>query len=235
MKIEDKYTDGTYLRNSGAWHREDSEWKAMLVQSILKVNNIEHGAICELGCGSGDVLRYLRKLFPFEKLYGYDISPQVTQFWVVPMNSRGDDIAFQLGDFHSINNIYYDVLLMLDVFEHVRDPFSFLEESHAHAKNFVFHIPLDLSALAVARKMPLLHARRTVGHLHSYTKDLAIETLTDCGYKIIDWRYTGAFSNSPNRSWKTRLASVPRRLLCALDKDLGVRILGGETLLILAE
>lgn len=144
-------------------------------------------------------------------------------------------ITFNLGNFHELNAIRYDVLLMLDVFEHVRDPFTFLEESRTRAHKFVFHIPLDLSASGVARKAPLLDVRRSVGHLHSYTKDLALETLTDCGYKVIDWRYTGASLNSPNRTWKTRLASVPHRLFYWINKDAGVRLLGGETLLVLAE
>ncbi|MEI6066086.1 MAG: hypothetical protein WCP96_02005 [Methylococcaceae bacterium] len=124
---------------------------------------------------------------------------------------------------------------MLDVFEHVRDPFTFLRESHRHAKKFVFHIPLDLSAMGIARKAPLLNARRGIGHLHYYTKDLALETLTDCGYQIIDWRYTGASQCSPNRSLKTRFASIPRQLASWVNKDWGVRLFGGETLIVLAE
>ena len=144
-------------------------------------------------------------------------------------------VTFNIGSFHELSSMQYDVLLMLDVFEHVRDPFTFLEESRVHAHKFVFHIPLDLSASGIARKSPLLNARRNIGHLSYYTKDLALETLTDCGYKIIDWRYTGASLNSPNRTWKTRLASVPRKLFYWVNKDTGVRLLGGETLLVLAE
>jgi len=79
-------------------------------------------------------------------------------------------------------------------------------------KNFIFHIPLDLSASSVLRKKPLINTRRKVGHLHFYTKDLAIETLIDSGYKVIEWGYTGASLNMPNRSFKTRLARFPRGL-----------------------
>ena len=37
--------------------------------------------------------------------------------------------------------------------------------------------------------------RRGVGHLQFYTKDLALETLTECGYTIDEWRYTGGVQN----------------------------------------
>lgn len=144
-------------------------------------------------------------------------------------------LEFHLGDFHTINKQKYDVLLMLDVFEHVRDPFTFLESSIPYATYFVFHIPLDLSASSVLRTQPLLQSRKKVGHLHFFTKDLALETLQDCGYKVIEWRYTGASLSSPNRSWKTRLASLPRRLAYTVNRDFGVRLLGGETLLVLAK
>jgi cyclopropane fatty-acyl-phospholipid synthase-like methyltransferase len=236
MQIESLYIDNEYLEQNPNWHREDAPWKANLVATILKDHQIQPNSICEVGCGSGDILRSLRENFLLTSLVGYDISPQVTQFWEDDKDIKtGGEIAFKLGNFHKLNTLQYDVLIMLDVFEHVRDSFTFLEETHAHAKKFVFHIPLDLSASGVARKSPLLNARRSVGHLHYYTKDLALETLTDCGYKIIDWRYTGASLNLPVRSLKTRLASYPRKLFYWINKDVGVRLLGGETLLVLAE
>lgn len=234
MKIEKRYLDGTYLENNPSWDREDAAWKANLVATILNDYQIHPYSICEVGCGTGDILHNLRARFPLANLFGYDISPQLKKFWANNENAVGG-VTFNLGNFHELNSIRHDVLLMLDVFEHVRDPFTFLEKSRTHAHKFVFHIPLDLSASGVARKAPLLDVRRGVGHLHSYTKDLALETLADCGYKIIDWRYTGASFNSPNQTWKTRLASVPRRLFYWINKDAGVRLLGGETLLVLAE
>lgn len=125
--------------------------------------------------------------------------------------------------------------MMLDVFEHVRDPYSFLENSKKHADYFVFHIPLDLSAQSVARGTPLLKVRHSVGHLNSYTKDLALETLIDSGYEIIEWEYTGASVSISNKSLITSLANVPRILVSLINKDFAVRLFGGETLLVLAK
>ncbi len=96
----------------------------------------------------------------------------------------------------------------------------------------VFHIPLDLSASSVKRSKLLI--RNRVGHLHLYTKDIALETLRDSGFKVVEWQYTGASLNLPNRTLKTRLASLPRRFVCFINKDRGVRLLGGETLAVLA-
>jgi SAM-dependent methyltransferase len=228
------YYDGIYLSENPDWDRKDAPWKAVLVASILSDNKIEPYTLCEVGCGSGDVLLHLQKALPSVKMIGYDISPQAVQFWE-QHTKTGGGIDFQLGNFHEINRIKYDVLLMLDVFEHVCDPFSFLENSRRHATHFVFHIPLDLSASAIVRGYPLINVRKKAGHLHYYTKDLGLAILFDTGYEVLDWRYTGASLNSPNRSLKTRLAALPRRIAYAVNKEIGVRLLGGETLLVLAK
>ena len=166
---------------------------------------------------------------------GFDISPQAAEFWREHQHVNAGILEFHLGDFHIMNQQKFDVLLMCDVFEHVRDPFTFLELSRLHASYFMFHIPLDLSASSVLRGAPLMKIREKVGHLHYYTKDLALATLRDTGYEIISWQYTGASLNSPNRSWKTRLAGMLRRLVYAVHKDFGVRLLGGETLIVLTK
>jgi len=236
-KIELRYLDGSYLKENPNWDREDAIWKARNVKDLLISNEILPISICEVGCGSGDILVKLNEFFPSSNLYGFDISPQLAPFWQAHTEKTNlkDKLHFQVGDFHSINTKKYDVLMMLDVFEHVRDPFTFLESSLDFAKYFVFHIPLDLSAFSVLRGTPLMNVREKVGHLHYYTKDLALETLKDCGYEVVQWKYTGASLNSPNRSLKTKLASIPRRVVYAIHKDLGVRLFGGETLLVLAK
>ena len=90
------------------------------------------------------------------------------------------------------------------------------------------------SASAVLRGRPLLNVRSKTGHIHYYTKDLAIATLKDCGFGIVHWCYSGAAINYPQHTLKTRLALLPRLALYALHKDFGIRALGGETLLVLA-
>jgi SAM-dependent methyltransferase len=228
--IESRYLDGSYLAKNPEWDRADAAWKAGHVSTILQANDLSPRSICDIGCGSGDVLAHLGRDFPQAALTGFDISPQLTPFW---RNHPG--IRFKCIDFHAFNTERFDVLTMLDVFEHVRDPFTFLESSRPHAKHFVFHIPLDLSALGVARSAPLMHARHSVGHLHFYTRELALQTLADCGYSVVDWRYTHAAETLPtHQTWKTHLANLPRRMLRAVSVDVSARILGGETLMVLA-
>lgn len=84
------------------------------------------------------------------------------------------------------------------------------------------------------RERPLLHVRDKVGHLHYFTKTLAVSLLQESGYEVIEARYTNASLEAPQRALKTRIFGWLRRPLYALNKDLGVRMLGGETLMVIA-
>lgn len=128
----------------------------------------------------------------------------------------------------------FDVVMAIDVFEHVEDYFGFLRGLREKGTYKVFHIPLDLSVQWVLRSSPIIKTRLSVGHLHHFTKETALATLKETGYEVLDYFYTNA-SELPNRGWKADLLKIPRKLLFLLDQDLTVRVLGGFSLMVLAK
>jgi hypothetical protein len=179
----------------------------------------------------GAVLVEIGKALPQERLYGYEVAPDVARFW--PQHAA-PSVEFRLGDFLVEEQEHYDLMLVLDVVKHIANSFDFLACLRDRANFHVFHFPLDLSAINVLRKAPLMYVRNKVGHIYYYTKDLALALLDECNYRVIEWFYTGAAFGAPQRTWKTILAGLPRRLAYAINKDAGVRLLGGETLMVLA-
>jgi SAM-dependent methyltransferase len=227
-----KYTSDEYGQFNPSWDIEDSPWKAKQVADLLTAAGVNAESICEVGCGAGGVLAELRRFFPEAELFGYDVAPGAEKFW------RQHDVAnihFEVGDFFELNKRHFDLLLILDVIEHLQDPFDFLSRVRDYANMFGFHIPIDLSAINVLRGKPLMRSRLKVGHIHYFTKELALSLLAECGYDVLNWRYTGAAFMSPKRDWKSRLASLPRRLAYSVNKDWGTRLFGGETLMVLAQ
>lgn len=225
------YITGRYLEQNPSWDSEDAPWKARKVEEILKRSGIDPGSICEVGCGAGGVLAALRQLYPGSRMTGYEISPQAERFWA---RHADLNIDFRVGDFLAGADCF-DTILLIDVLEHVASPNAFLNTIKHRARLFVIHFPLDLSAISVVRESPLLYVRRKVGHLHYFTRGIALELLAECGLAVVECRYTGAAFHSPRAGFKTRLARLPRRMVYALNKDLGVRLLGGETLMVLAK
>ncbi len=130
---------------------------------------------------------------------------------------------------------YFDIVMAIDVFEHVEDYFGFLKKLREKAEHAIFHIPLDLSVQTVLRSAPIIKYRKSVGHIHYFTKETALETLKDIGYEIVDYFYTGSSLELPNRGWKANLLNAPRRLAFLVNKDLAVRLLGGYSLMVLAK
>ena len=229
--VTQRYLGSDYIEKNPSWDSEDSPWKAAQVHRVLEGNGIRPGSLVDVGCGAGLVLAHLQQWYPSARFAGFDIAPAAERFWEVP-RSRG--ISLTLGDFTTMETGPFDVLLALDVLEHLADPYAFLERVKTRATHFVFHFPLDLSALSVLREQPLLHVHDRVGHLHFFTRRLALALLQDCGYQVIDARYTGAAFSAPQRGLAARVAQLPRRLAALVNRDWGARLLGGETLIVLA-
>jgi hypothetical protein len=133
------------------------------------------------------------------------------------------------------DDAYFDIVMAIDVFEHVEDYFGFLRKLKPKGDYKIFHIPLDLSVQKVLRSWPIIKARKNLGHIHYFTKETALETLIDTGYEIVDYFYTAGSLVSPNQKWRARLMTAPRKFAYSLNKELTVRILGGYSLLVLAK
>lgn len=229
--VEKRYFDGTYLRANPDWDSGDSLWKAHLVRDILARRNIWPDSICDVGCGAGIVLRELGQTFPDAELTGYDIAPALAEFWRKYEDTK---ISFHAEDFLAHNDRTYDVILMMDVVEHLQDPFSFLSQIRRRGKYVVLHIPLDLSVMSVFREKGLLHVREKTGHVHYFTRKLALAVLRDSGFEILEDRFTDAYRTAPGLSLKSKLAGLLRRAIFALAPQAGPRLLGGQTLIVLA-
>lgn len=226
------YSDGTYLRNNPQWHADDSPWKARHIAGILKRHGVSPATVCEVGCGAGEVLRGLAThLAPGTRYFGYEVSRDAYR---VCGAKNGGNFHFKLADLLE-EQAFFDVVMAIDVLEHVEDCFDFLRRLRAKGRHKVFHIPLDLSVLSIARPRKLLDMRRSVGHVHMFTKETALALLEETGYRVVDWSYTCGSTELDHIGWKTRLLKVPRQALFAIHPDTAVRTLGGYSMLVLAE
>jgi len=133
------------------------------------------------------------------------------------------------------NERAFDIVLAIDVFEHIEDYLGFLRKLRDKGTYKIFHIPLDLSVQAVWRRTPIRRAREQMGHLHFFTKETALAALETAGYNVLDWFYTAGSLEAPTRRWTARVLAVPRKLLFALHQDAAARWLGGFSLLVLAQ
>ena len=226
------YDDGTYLKNNPTWHAEDSVWKAGKIIEILERNGLSPKTVSEVGCGAGKILVELQKgLDAHCEFFGFEISPQA---YDLCKKMENENLGFRLVDITE-EDVYSDVLLVIDVIEHLEDYFSFLRAIRPKAEFKIFHIPLELSVQTVLRSSPILKERKEVGHLHYFTKETAMEVLTDTEYDILDYFFTAGTMELPPRSTWNRMTRLPRKALFALNRDLAARIMGRFSLMVLAK
>jgi 2-polyprenyl-3-methyl-5-hydroxy-6-metoxy-1,4-benzoquinol methylase len=122
---QELYISGTYLEKNPTWHVEESPWKARQIMRMVTRNHIVPKTICEVGCGAGEVLKQLQEQMDSECLFwGYDISPQAFELSKSRANER---LQFKLADIRQEQNAFFDLILIMDVIEHLEDYFRFFE------------------------------------------------------------------------------------------------------------
>jgi predicted TPR repeat methyltransferase len=223
------YSDGSYLKSNPGWHVEDSPWKAQQVLRMLKHHHICPHTVAEIGCGAGEILRQLSLNLPETTFSGFDISADAIALARTRESAR---VQFFNSDFRTTPD-HFDVLLVMDVVEHVEDCFGFLRSIREKAEYKIIHIPLDMSVSLLVRNR-LMDVRRSVGHIHYFSKHTALALLEDTGYQVLDCFYTPAYQISPKDPVHRVMAAV-RSISMKAASDLTSMLFGGCPLLVLAK
>lgn len=236
MKVSsnDLYTSGVYVENNPTMDIADAKWKVDIIYRLLQKNHIVASTVIEIGCGAGENLVELAKRDDtINKLAGYDISPQAIE---LASRKSTDKIGFFNKDLIIDENITTDLMMAIDVVEHIDDYYGFLRKLKNKSKYFVFHIPLDLSCRTVMKPHVLLQQRQSVGHIHYYTKEMVEWALNDTGYQVLDWAYTKPVVDTrPADSFKRSVKKTLRNLSFAINKDWSAKKWGGYSMMILAK
>ncbi len=242
------YVDGEYLSKNPLWHADESPWKVQEILRMFKRNHLNPRTICEVGCGAGENLHLLQKnLDPHCTFQGYEVSPQAFEMCKSKQNER---LHFHLADFTQERDAFYDLILVMDVVEHLEDYHTFLRNIHPKSRYKIIQLPLDLSVRSVLLGQ-IGQFRQQFGHLHYFTKELALQMLDDLGYKVLDAFYTTEPIEQLPQNWnslpvllkcKKLLGSIrrtiprlPAKLSFKVNEDLAERIWGQWRLLILVE
>lgn len=223
----DPHVNGEYLKNNPNWHVEYSPLKAAAIYRLLQSHALQPRTVCEVGCGAGEVLRQLQLKMPPEcDFFGCDIAPAAIEMARQKQNER---LHFELADFVAIETPRFDLMLVLEVIDHIEDYLRFLRQIKDRAEWKLFSFSLDISVQSAIRMGGFSKPRQVFSHLHHFNKEIALDTLRHAGYDIVDSSY------GPNHA-DTRAAKLikPLRAMSfAMSQDWSVRVFGGHGLLVL--
>jgi SAM-dependent methyltransferase len=224
----DPHVNGEYFKKHPTWHIEYSPWKAENISGFLQRKNLRPKTICEVGCGAGEVLRQLQmKMAPDCSFWGCDVAPHAIEMAKEKENSR---LHFAVGDFGVMSTPFFDLMLVLEVVDHVEDYMGFLRVLRPRADLKLFSFSLDISVQSAFRAGAFTQRREVHSHLHHFSKETVLGTLKHTGYEIIDYFYPPNLAITP----LARLAKPVRVSLFKLNPELTVRLFGGYSLLVLA-
>jgi SAM-dependent methyltransferase len=192
---EQHYAGGDYWRERLT---ESSDFKVSLALRAMRNAGltVEDGFTgTEVGCGNGAFLFPLRDALNDQlddfRLTGLDIAPDAID--------RADSRATKLGEerlsFRLVSDENptdrSDVVFLMDVVEHVRNPYDLLESLHSKCSRVVLHLPLEQSlAHALLRRPTKSHER--FRHIHFFSLETALLMIRECGYKVDTIQLTAA-------------------------------------------
>jgi SAM-dependent methyltransferase len=225
----DAHINGDYFKKNPSWHVEYSPAKAQTIHDCLRRRQLSPKTIGDVGCGAGEVLALLQKrMDPTCWFWGYDVAPPAIEMAKRRENER---MKFSLADFSEIDTPYFDLLLALEVVDHVEDYIGFVRAIKNHAEWKYFSFSLDISVQSAFRRDAFTLRRANHSHLHHFNKQTALGTLEYAGYEIVDYFYS---SPDVTGSTAAKVARPIRRALFGMNPEFTVRMLGGYSLQVLA-
>lgn len=228
--MSNMYENQIYLNKNKTWHQEDSLYKANIVIQMLRKTKIDFKNCLDIGCGAGLTTEILARRFKHASFHGNDISKDAAGFWKI--REKLDNLSYS-QDPEIFSNTRYDLVVCLDVMEHVEDYFGFLRDIQKFGNHFIFNIPLDMNVLKIVTN-GIESVREEVGHLHYFSKYSALATLRDCGYQIEHDFISTAFLKVPPRNFR-QAAVLPFRIITmCVGKNLSAKMLGGHSLVVYA-
>lgn len=230
------YTEGRFFKESSG--ERDAEYKVGQLMKLCQRHKQslfqpqKQWRVADVGCGAGSTTVLLfhslsKSLDGPVFVDGFDIHPFLPTGPV-------DKIRFFQADFCSEAQTIYDLVVLFDVIEHVRDPLGFLQAVSRKAKLIALHIPLDDSLFCWVRNL-IQKKILFPGHILTLSPASAINLLTMSGLRIFDFDYSPAFrAPSSQAGWLQRFL-FPLRAFCYwINPYLTYWLLGGVSLMVLA-
>lgn len=145
--------------------------KRFLKTIALEIKKLEVKSVIDLGCGEGFVEEYLLKEGLKIEIVGIDKNKKAIR----QARGRNPNGEFIQGDIFSLNfkDKQFDLVLMLEVLEHLREPQKALLKAKRLAKMAIFSVPWEpwFSLLSFLSMKYLTKWGRHPGHINYFSKN----------------------------------------------------------------
>lgn len=169
---------------------------SQLFQRLIAVSDkeIDKGDLLDIGCGVGGFLDYLQMHYPQVNRFGFDAS--AAQVALAKQFHPNVELAIDAEKYSSdLGGKRFEIATMWDVFEHIRDPGSFLWSISNVIKPggyLIISVPCGaINPAKVASKRLLRRELRLIPweHVFYYTKNSLRMVLSEAGFQVAEIGY----------------------------------------------
>lgn len=206
-RITELYSTDGYISKNPSLHEEDSPWKIdkiiPLVDEMFNLGHMNKKEISLLDVGGGvglilkEVSSYIERTYGVHvNKYALDLSPGMLKIQVKnnpDAKALNEDIRET-----SLSNKEIDLVLMIDVLEHVPNPIKALEELKRISKIAIFKVPLESNVLSntidiITHGKSRENAIESVGHINIYNFNSLKHQIENNGSRILNSYFTNVF------------------------------------------
>lgn len=223
-KISSFYKNGIYLSKNPLLHSEDSLWKTKkiipLVDILMKHLKNKEITILDAGGGAGIILNkianYITKKYNLKvNKFILDLNAEMLK---IQKKNNPDIKKVVLGDIRNtpFREKEIDLVLMIDVLEHIPEPKKALKEIKRISKYAIFKVPLENNyGNTIQEKIDSGISRRKcideIGHINIYNFSQLKEEIESNYGIIINSNFTNVFQyNNHSKTWKKKSSLYKR-------------------------
>lgn len=193
----DIYSSGEYIELNPSLHNEDSFFKFSNIKDVLQKSgilefNVKY-KILDIGGGNGQVGKYFCEYliekgidFEFDAL---DLSEDMLK--IQKLNNQYLSRTYS-GELDLVPECY-DIILLIDVIEHIEEYNSFLNKLNFKTSHVIFNIPIEKNIFDRLRNYYLrngyyLEQYRTLGHVNFYSYSSSVQLLRNY-FDLIEFKF----------------------------------------------
>lgn len=198
------YTSGEYISRNPTLDVEDTPWKLSKIIPLAEVFAARHNSakvkILDVGGGAGMVLKGLSDFLATRELevekYALDLSREMLE---IQKRNNPDIVLLSQESIESTSfkDKEFDLVLMVDVLEHIPDLSAALKELRRIAKYVIYKVPIENNLYYnILNLIKLGGLRRDifqqVGHVHFFSYGMVMQQLRSTG-EIVRCDFSNVF------------------------------------------
>lgn len=160
-----------------------------LYQDIIKaLSSLQFSNVLDVGCGTGEILSIIRKLYPTALLYGIDISEEMLK---KAEEKKIDNLNLYLGDAEHLpfENARFDILICTDSFHHYPKPQKAVSEFYRVLDNDGYLLLADfVKPFPIRQIMNIFLPFSNEGDVKIYSQNEILSFLKHSDFQDIQYR-----------------------------------------------